>query len=105
MDVSLVSRLCKPRNIGCKGQFVYCGINKKRHGSISCIRFDKCSGFNQVFINGNIVMKTVKLDIKARKQGLISLIQLMSPEVSKALEGELETISVDELYEIYLKLR
>ena len=50
-------------------------------------------------------MKTVKLDIKARKQGLISLIQLMSPEVSKALESELETISVDELYEIYLRLR
>ena len=50
-------------------------------------------------------MKTVKLDIKVRKQGLISLIQLMSPEVSKELDGELETISVDELYEIYLRLR
>jgi len=50
-------------------------------------------------------MKTVKLDIKARKQGLIALIQLMSPEVSKELDSELDKISVDELYEIYLRLR
>ncbi len=50
-------------------------------------------------------MKTVKLDIKARKQGLISLIQLLSPGVSRELESELDKISVDELYEIYLRLR
>ena len=50
-------------------------------------------------------MKTVKLDIKIEKKGLIALIQLLSPGVSRALDSELETISVDELYEIYLRLR
>ena len=50
-------------------------------------------------------MESVKLDIKIEKKGLIALIQLLSPGVSKELEGELETISVEELYEIYLRLR
>jgi hypothetical protein len=49
-------------------------------------------------------MKTVKLDIKVEKKGLIALIQLLSPGVSRELESELDKISVDELYEIYLRL-
>jgi hypothetical protein len=48
-------------------------------------------------------MKTVKLDIKVEKKGLIALIQLVRFVVIK-LESELDKISVDELYEIYLKL-
>ena len=49
-------------------------------------------------------MKTVKLDIKVEKKGLIALIQLLSPGVSRELESELDKMSVDELYEIYLRL-
>ena len=41
------------------------------------------------------------LKITARKQGLIALIQLLSPGV----EGDLDKMSTDELYEMYLKLR
>jgi hypothetical protein len=43
----------------------------------------------------------VTLKITARKQGLISLIQLLSPGV----EGDLDKMSTDELYDLYLKLR
>jgi len=46
-------------------------------------------------------MKTVELKIQARKQGIIALIQLLSPGV----EGDLDKMSTDELYEMYLKLR
>jgi hypothetical protein len=50
-------------------------------------------------------MKDVKLDIKIEKKGLIALIQLLSPGVSRELDSELDKISVEELYEIYLRLR
>jgi hypothetical protein len=43
----------------------------------------------------------VTLKITARKQGLIALIQLLSPGV----EGDLDKMSTDELYDLYLKLR
>jgi len=47
-------------------------------------------------------MKTVKLKIQARKQGMIALVQLFKPE---AQSDELAKLSADELYEMYLKLR
>jgi hypothetical protein len=47
-------------------------------------------------------MKTAELKIRARKQGMIALVQLFKPEVPR---DELARLSVDELYEMYLKLR
>jgi hypothetical protein len=47
-------------------------------------------------------MKAITLQIQAQKQGLIALIQLLRPEVESDSLGEL---SIDELYDLYLKLR
>jgi hypothetical protein len=47
-------------------------------------------------------MKTVELKIQARKQGMIALVKLFKPE---AQSDELAKLSIDELYEMYLKLR
>jgi hypothetical protein len=47
-------------------------------------------------------MKTIELKIQPRKQGVIALIQFFKPE---AQSDELAKLSVDELYDMYLKLR
>ena len=47
-------------------------------------------------------MKTIELKIQPKKKGVITLIQFFRPE---AQSDELAKLSVDELYDMYLKLR
>lgn len=47
-------------------------------------------------------MKAIELKIQPKKQGVIALIQFFKPE---AQSDELAKLSVDELYDMYLKLR